>query len=186
MLKFAKPDVRRRGPRVRVGRTDEETYDRHAGNLYRQALFTLDDSELAAQVVSDVIVGECTRTTAAIRGQDAAARLAIGAYRRCIELADGPARRSRSSSPRSSDCAGCAGPGGLSATERGTLGLVLFGGLGYRQAGAGLGISSSDVAAMLRTALGRKAAELRASDDLHGGIRQAALDELTDPASRRR
>lgn len=46
------------------------------------------------------------------------------------------------------------GYGGLlSAKERGALGLVLIGGLGYVRASSVLGIRPRDMAALLRTAL---------------------------------
>jgi hypothetical protein len=46
------------------GDRDADVYDRHAAGLYRQALLTLDDPGMAEQVVSDVIVGECVRSSA--------------------------------------------------------------------------------------------------------------------------
>jgi hypothetical protein len=67
MLRFAKPDdVRGIVPGAVVASTDEDIYDRHAGNLYWQALFTLDDCAMAEQVVGDVLVEECVRPGAAI------------------------------------------------------------------------------------------------------------------------
>jgi hypothetical protein len=90
MLRFNKPGVAcGLVPDTAAGHKDEDTYDRHAGNLYRQALFTLDDTEMAEQVVSDVIVEECTRPAGAVSGQDAGRRLAISAYQRCMGLAGG-------------------------------------------------------------------------------------------------
>ncbi len=139
----------------------EELYDRHAANLYWQALFTLDDCAMAEQVVGDVLVEECVRPGAAICGQDSRGRLAVAAYRRCMELTGSPPARS----PRAPACrtAGCAGPVGLTARERGVLGLVLFGGLGHRQAGPDLGISASDTAALPRAAVGNAAAAMSRS-----------------------
>ena len=117
---------------------------------------------MAEQVVGDVLVEECVRPGAAICGQDSRGRLAVAAYRRCMELTGGlPAR-----SPRAPACrtAGCAGElGGLTARERGVLGLVLFGGLGHRQAGADLVISASDTAALPRAAVGNAAAAMSRS-----------------------
>ena len=50
--------------------------------------------------------------------------------------------------------AGCVDPGGLlSDKERGALGLVLIGGLGYVRASSVLGIHPRHMAALLRTAL---------------------------------
>jgi hypothetical protein len=47
-------------------------------------------------------------------------------------------------------------PGGLlSGKERGALGLVLFGGLGYGQASRELAIAPADIAALLRAVLHR-------------------------------
>jgi len=79
MLRFAKPDTARGlAPDVAAepGRTDKDVYDRHAGSLYRQALFTLGDSGMAEQVVSDVIVEECVRP-GVICCQDPERRLAV-------------------------------------------------------------------------------------------------------------
>jgi hypothetical protein len=45
----------------------------------------------------------------------------------------------------------------LSEKERGALGLVLFGGLGYVQASTVLGIGPRDMAALLRTVMSRLA-----------------------------
>jgi hypothetical protein len=159
MLRFKGPGVAcGLVPDTAAGHKDEDTYDRHAGNLYRQALFTLDDTEMAEQVVSDVIVEECMRPVGAVSGQDAGRRLAISAYQRCMGLAGGAASASGLPMGRKGDVAGCAGPGGLSVRERGVLGLVFFGALGYRLADVDLGISAPDVAVLLRAALGKAAA----------------------------
>jgi hypothetical protein len=159
MLRFAKTgSARGVASDTAAGHKDEDTYDRHAGNLYRQALFTLDDTELAKQVVSDVIVEECVWPAAAHRSQDAGRRLAVCAYRRCMELADGSAWTSGIPARRTGGCTGWAGLGGLTASERGALGLIVFGGVGYRQAGVELGISASGTAALLRTAVVKTAA----------------------------
>jgi DNA-binding CsgD family transcriptional regulator len=154
MLRFAKTQIARGlVPGTPAGRRDQDTYDRHAGSLYRQAFLTVDDAEMAEQVVSDVIVEECVRPPAAVRGQDAGRRLAVSAYRRCMEVAGSPASASRSPARRTGDRAGSPGPGGLSARERGVLGLVIFGALGYRQVGVELGMSASEVSALLRAVL---------------------------------
>jgi hypothetical protein len=137
---------------------DADIYDRYASGLYRQALLTLDDAHLAEQVVCDVLVDECTRTPAPGGDEDNASyRLAVSAYRRCRELAGGPARQDRRPGQRPSEhVVGCVDPGGLlSRKERGGLGLVLFGGLGYVQASRELAISPSDMAALLRAVLRR-------------------------------
>lgn len=158
MLRFAKTGIARGlVADAAAGHKDEDTYDCHAGNLYRQALFTLDDTEMAEQVVSDVIVEECVWPAAAVRSQEAGPRLAVSAYRRCMELADGPAWTSRVPMRRPADVASCAGPGGLSVRERGVLGLMHFGGRGYRQVAVELGTSASEVAALLRAALSKAA-----------------------------
>ncbi len=152
MLRFANPDIAR-GLVLDTtgGHRDEETYDRHATNLYRQALFALDDAELAEQVVSDVIVEECVRPAAGICGEDAASRLAISAYRRCKELADNPAPRSGVPVLCTGNVTGCLG--GLNAEDRCVLGLILFSALRYRQVAAHLGISASGVSGLLRAVL---------------------------------
>jgi hypothetical protein len=157
MLRCATPDAGRGlAPATAAGHADEDIYDRHAGNVYRQALFTLDDAGMAEQVVSDVIVAECVRPGAVLCGQDAEGRLAVSAYRRCMELAGG--QPSLLAASGTVDYTGCAGPGGLTVREHGALGLVFFGGAGYRQAGVDLGICAAAVAALLRAALGDAAA----------------------------
>jgi hypothetical protein len=135
---------------------DADIYDRHASRLYRQALLTLDDAYLAEQVVCDVLVEECMRPPAPGSDEDNASyRLAVSAYWRCRELADGPARQDRRPGQRPSvHVVGCMDPGGLlSEKERAGLGLVLFGGLGYIEASRVLAISPSDMVAVLRAVL---------------------------------
>jgi hypothetical protein len=138
---------------------DAHIYDRYASGLYRQALLTLDDAHLAEQVVSDVLVDECMRPSAPGSDDNASYRLAVSAYRHCRELTGGPARRDRRPGHRPSEhVVGCIDPGGLlSGKERGGLGLVLFGGLGYVQASRVLAISPSDMAALLCAVLHRAA-----------------------------
>jgi hypothetical protein len=141
-------------PRIR----DADIYDRHAAGLYRQALLTLGDAGMAAQVVSDVIVAECTRIPeAAGDGDEASCRLPVSAYRRCQELAselgwlDRPPRRRVAEG-----VGGCIDRGWLlSRKERGALGLVLFGGLGYVQASHEAAISPLLMAALLHAVLHR-------------------------------
>jgi hypothetical protein len=133
---------------------DADTYDRYAPGLYRLALLTLDDAGLAEQVVFDVIVDECVRPPASAgHGGDAGRRLAVSAYRRCQELAGGPAWRNRAAAQRPSGAV--AGPYGLSRLERGALGLVLFGGLGCVQASRETAVSPADLAILLRAVLHR-------------------------------
>jgi DNA-binding CsgD family transcriptional regulator len=161
MLRFAKTATGSGSAPDTVADQDaEHIYDRYAGHLFRQALFTLDDIELAEQVVGDVIVGECVRPAVASGRQDLSRRLTVAAYVRCMELARSEARTSAGRRRRRAGaCAACAGPDGLSARERGALGMVLFGGLEYRQVGADLGISAGEVAAILRGALVKAAAK---------------------------
>jgi hypothetical protein len=139
---------------------DADIYDRHADGLYRQALLTLGDAGMAEQVVTDVIVDECTRVPSSAGGAgDASYRLPVSAYRRCQELAHGAARHDLPPGRRvAGGVAGCIDPRGLlSREERGALGLVLFGGLGYVQASHEVAISPLDTAALLRAVLHRLA-----------------------------
>jgi hypothetical protein len=134
-----------------------DLYDRYAAALYRQAVLTLGDATLAEQAVCDVIAAECARPRAPEDGRDDTdRRLVVMAYRRCRELAGGPR----------ASCGGTdsAGPGGfLSAQEREALGLVFIGGLGCDQASGELMMSPRDLAALLRTALRRLAAQLKSA-----------------------
>jgi hypothetical protein len=152
----ARPAVMAREARDR----DVRIYDRHAVGLYRQALLTLGDTELAGQVVGDVITAECVRTPPPARDDgDADHRLAVLAYRRCRDLAGGTGWRTRvpvRQLPGST--AGCIDAYGLSRQERGALGLVLFGGLGYLQASQEAAISAAGMAALLRAVLRKLAA----------------------------
>jgi hypothetical protein len=134
---------------------DADIYDRYAVGLYRQALLTLCDPALAEHVVSDVIVDECVLFPPQGRGEaDASRRLAESAFRRCQQMAAGHDRI-----PAQAPSAGvvdCIDPGGLlSGTERGALGLVLFGGLGYVRASRVAGIHVRDMAALLHAVLRR-------------------------------
>jgi hypothetical protein len=132
MLRFAKTGAGRGfAPETADNLTGIDIYDRYAGNLYRQALFTLDDRGLAEGVVSDVIAEEILRPTATIRGQQASGRLAVNAYWRCMAVADSRAWASRVPAHGSEAPAGCAGLSRLTVRERGVLGVVLFGGLSY-------------------------------------------------------
>jgi hypothetical protein len=139
---------------------DADIYDRHAAGLYKQALLTLGDAGLAEQVVSDVIVEECTRVPSSAGDMgDVSYRLPVSAYRRCQELAHGPSWHNLPPGQRVSGGVGrCIDPCGLlSWEERGALGLVLFGGLGYVQASHEVAISPLDMAALLRAILHRLA-----------------------------
>jgi hypothetical protein len=145
-----------RPPGTATSSRDGDIYQRYATGLYRQALLTLGDSALAERVVRDVIVDECALAPAPGYGEgDTPRRLAESVFRRCQQLADEPAWRHRLPAPRlPADAAGGLDPGGLlSAKERGALGLVVIGGLGYVRASSVLGIRPSAMAALLRTAL---------------------------------
>ena len=113
---------------------DADIYDRYAVGLYRQAVLTLGDRALAEHVVSDVLVDECALFPPQGRGEaDARHRLAESAFRRCQQLAAGHGRDP--GQPPSAGVTDCIDPGALlTGTERGALGLVLFGGLGYVRA----------------------------------------------------
>ena len=137
------------------GQRDQDIYDRHAAGLYRQALLTLGDADMAEQVVSDVIVDECVRPPAADRRPGATRyRLALSAYHRCQQLSERPeiARFSRRRLPHG-------GPGAhpcwLGWPERAALGLVIFGGLGCARASLELAISRQEIAELLRSVLNR-------------------------------
>jgi hypothetical protein len=72
----------------------EDTYQRYASGLYRQASLTLGDSALAVHIVRDVIADECALAPAPEFGKDDARhRLAKSVFRRCQQLAADPARR---------------------------------------------------------------------------------------------
>jgi hypothetical protein len=99
-----------RASRVATGHAaevrDGRVYDGHGASLYRQALLTLGDADLAEQVVLEVIVGECTRPDADDRDAgEATRRMAVAVFRRCQGLATGLTRQDHL--------------GGLSVTERG-------------------------------------------------------------------
>lgn len=115
-----------------------DIYQRYATGLSRQAFLALGDLALAEYVTREVIVDECALSPVPGQGEDDMRhRLAESVFRRCQQLA-----------------ADCVDPDGLlSETERGALGLVLIGGLGYVRASSVLGICPRDIAAMLRTAL---------------------------------
>jgi hypothetical protein len=151
MLGFGKTDTVR-PPVTASSARNRDICERYAAGLYRQALLTLGDSALAERVACDVIVDECALAPAPGPGEaDTRCRLAESAFRRCQQLAADPARRDRLFAPPPPDGAD---PGGLlSEKERGAIGLVLIGGLGYARASSVLGISPHDMAALLRTAL---------------------------------
>jgi hypothetical protein len=137
----------------------KDIYQRYASGLYRQAFLTLGDSAVAVHVVRDVIADECALPPVPERDEDDARhRLAESVFRRCQQLAADRARRDCRPASPPGDVAGCVDPGGfLSEKERGALGLVLIGGLGYVRASMVLGICPRDMAALLRTALLRLA-----------------------------
>ena len=151
---LARPSVTANQP----GGPDADMYDHYAAGLYRQALLTLDDAGLAEQVVSDVIVDACTRVPASVRdADDPSHRLPVSAYRRCQELAHGPVWHNRPLGRRVSEgVASCIDPCWLlSRNERGALGLVLFGGLGYVEASHEVAIAPLRLAAILHAVLHR-------------------------------
>src|SRR5580700_7277105 len=132
MLRFAKARAGRGfASETADSLTGIDIYDRYAGNLYRQALFTLDDRGLAEGVVSDVIAEEILKPAATIRDRQAEVRLAVAAYWRCVEVADSRGWGSRVPAHGTEADTGWAGVSRLTARERGVLGMVLFGGLSY-------------------------------------------------------
>ena len=149
-----------------------EVYDRHAPAVFRQALLMLDDDGLAEQVAGDVLTAECALP--AVPADDAdlmSRRLAASTLRRCQELTADPAREGHASRRRT----GCTCPAveGIGSGQRALLGLVLFGGMGYREAARELAISPSRAAVMLRDAL---IAQRVSSEDLRApqpGVRTA-------------
>jgi len=130
---------------------------RYAARLYQQALLTTGDPASAEHVVRDVLAGECALTPVAEDSEDDTRyRLAESVFRHCERLAADPAGRGGRPAPPP---AGGMDPDGLlSERERGALGLVLIGGIGYVRASAVLGICPRDMAALLRAALLRMAA----------------------------
>jgi hypothetical protein len=138
-----------------AGARDAEIYDCHAATVYGQALLMLDDERLARRVAREVIVSECAMPPAARRDSGrVTARLAVLTMRRCQELKDGRARRPREDrAALGRHARDRLGPQDPQAMEQALLGLVLFGGLGYREAARELAISPPTAAAMLRSAL---------------------------------
>lgn len=126
--------------------------ERYAAGLYQQAFLTLGDSALAECVACDVIADECAVAPPPGPGEaDTRCRLAESVFRHCQQLAADPARRDGRPAPPPPDGVD---PGGLlSEKERGAIGLVLIGGLGYVRASSVLGICPHDMAALLRTVL---------------------------------
>jgi hypothetical protein len=144
-----------------------DLYERYAGGLFRQALLTVGDEEVAEQVVCDVIAGEYATNPPPWHQEDETRyRLAESAYWCCQELAASPARQDPRPGQRPAlNVPGLPEPGGqLSRTELGALGLVIFGGLGYVRVSSILGISPPDTAALLRSALLRLTTSSAAMD----------------------
>jgi hypothetical protein len=143
--------------RTAAGISDAQIYDQHAAGLYRQALLTLHDARLAEQVVTDVIVDECTRPPARRTDADVSFRLAVSAYRRCQELSADPGwpgwHASDPTPEPSGSGAGGIEPGILGTRERAALALVLFGGLSHAQVCVVLAMPGQDVTALLRRVL---------------------------------
>lgn len=146
----------------------QDAYQRYAASLYQQALLTLADPVLAERVVRDVIDDECERPPVPGRGEDDARyRLAESVFRCCHQLGANPAQRDHRPAQRPyGEAAGCPDPVGLlDEHERGALGLVLFGGLGYVRASRVVGIDPRDMAVLLRAALLRLRASPAANDE---------------------
>lgn len=70
----------------------QDTYQRYASGLYRQAFLTPGDSALAVHVVRDVVADECALPPA-FGEDDARHRLAEPLFRRCQQLTADRARR---------------------------------------------------------------------------------------------
>jgi hypothetical protein len=153
-------------------------YQQYAAALYRQALLMLADSAPAQDVVCDAIVDECALVPAQEHSEDEIRyRLVQSVFRRCQRLTADPGRPDRRP-PRGPSLGvdDSVDPGGiLSEEERGALGLVIFGGLGYVQASTVLGIGPRDTAALLRSAMGRLAisSAADAGTSKSEGLRQA-------------
>ena len=129
-----------------------EIYDRHAAALYRQALFMLDDERLAGQVASDAIAAECTMHAMSPDDADQVpGRLAASVLWRSQELMAGQAGKDSIPRRPARGCSGSRDPG--EGEQRALLGLVVFGGMGYREAAHELEISPSRAAGLLRAAL---------------------------------
>jgi hypothetical protein len=143
-----------RGPTATSTDRRQDLYQRYAAGLYRQALLTVGDAALAEQVVCDAIIDECALQPGA---GDTGDRLAEAVFRSCHRLNADLARRNRRPAQRPSwDIADCLDPARLlSEYERGALGLVLFGGLGYIRASAVVGIDPRELALLLRAVLRR-------------------------------
>jgi hypothetical protein len=168
-----------RGMRI-PGQQREGGQGSHAAGLYRQALLTLGDASLAEQVVMTVIVDDCIRSGAANADARAAARrLAISTYWRCQDLAGNRGQQGRPGAPPEPGDTDCAA---LSVRERGIIGLVVFGGLGYAQASLELAIPAGDLAAIVRAAL-RPLADPAAS---HAPLRARDATGVPPPAARSR
>lgn len=166
----------------------QDVYQRYAAGLYRQALLTLGDSALAEQVVCDVIIDECASPPGPGRGADHTGnRLAEAAFWSCHQLNADLGRRNRRPAQRPSwDIADCLDPGRrLSEYERGALGLVLFGGLGYIRASEVAGLNPRDLAVLLRAVLRRLAVPAQPGDDPadHGPARSGTMDQVRAPVN---
>ena len=136
---------------------DEATYDCHAPSLYRQAWLTLDDADLAEQVVSDVIVEECVRPAALSQAGSAGTdRLAVEVYRRCQDLAARTSPLTRAGQRSSRAFPDCLELSLLSCRDREHRACALRG-LGCQQASRELAIRPADLLALLCAILGRLA-----------------------------
>jgi hypothetical protein len=142
-------------PAVRAAHC-RDIYHHHAAALYRQALLMLGDPARAESVACEVIADECALAPVPGRSEDEARhRLAAAVFQSCQQQATRREQQDRVPRPRSSPgVASPLDPGGLlSEQERGALGLVLMGGIGYADASAVLGVRPREVAALVRTAL---------------------------------
>jgi hypothetical protein len=143
--------------RTRAGSPDSaararaaDIYDRYALTVFQQALLLLENERQAVRVALDVITDECASPTSSPDdGDRPSRRLAVSVLRRCEQLT---ARNDRPRHRRT-PAQGHADSQSLDYTERAVLGLVIYGGLGYREAARELAISPPLAAAALRTAL---------------------------------
>jgi hypothetical protein len=171
MLGFARKSRGPSWPAMRApGQQAGSAHDGYAVGLYRQALLTLGDVSLAEHVVLTVIVDECIQHGPPDADARAAARrLAISTYWRCQELGRNRGQRSRSGARLvPAGTPGDTDPAALSVQERGIIGLMLFGGLGYAEASSELAIPPDDLAVIVRAALRRLAVPAAASPGLAG------------------
>jgi hypothetical protein len=140
-----------------AGDRGAEIYDRHAAAVYGQALLMLDDAGLAGEIARDVIVAECALPAASPRvAARVSARLAVSTLQRCQERMAAEARKGGAPPgrhARGQSASPATGGPASDGKERALLGLVLFGGMGYREAARELAISPARAAVLLRAEL---------------------------------